>query len=269
MRTRYKALLLGAAALVVVAVAWTVIGMAQGRQGGAPVAQPQRVVVVVTHVKPDMIATYEDLIKNTGNPALKKAGIPWRWTWAPVSGQGFTRISVQPIANYAALDQPNPLQKALGTDGVASYNAKLRPTIESTQNYAQTLRQDLSILSSSNAPPAFAVVQVFQVAAGKGDEFTKIMTSDYLPNYKKAGVKDFFAYAVNFGAPVGQILTLRPIAKFAELDQPGLLNRAGLSAEAAAQINARRNAISTIIENGIVRYVPDLSFGTPEVRATN
>jgi hypothetical protein len=95
------------------------------------------------------------------------------------------------------------------------------------------------------------------------------MTSDYLPNYKKAGVKDFFAYAVNFGAPAGQIITVRPIAKFAELDQPGLLNRAGLSAEVAGQINARRNAVSTVIENGIARYVPDLSFGTPEVRATN
>lgn len=95
------------------------------------------------------------------------------------------------------------------------------------------------------------------------------MTSDYLPNYRKAGVKDFWAYATNFGAPGGRIVTLRPIGKNAELDQPGLLNRAGLSPEAAGQIGARRAAVATVIDNEIVRFVPELSFGMPSVRATN
>jgi hypothetical protein len=216
-----------------------------------------------------MLTTYEDLIKNVANPALKKAGVPWRSTWATVSGQGFTRVSVMPLPNYAALDQPNPLQQALGADGLANYNAKLRPTIQSTHTYVQTVRQDLSILSNSSTPPAFAVVQTFQVAPGKGDEFTSSMTSDYLPNYKKAGVKDFWVYGGNFGGPGGQILTVRPIAKYAELDQPGLLNRAGLNAEAAAKIGARRAAVSTVIDNETARFVADLSFGGPQARTTN
>ena len=265
-KTRKTVLVLAAVVLLAVGIAWTIMGRAQG---GAPAPPPQRITVVVTHVKPDMISTYEDLIKNVANPALKKAGVPWRETWATASGQGFTRISVTPLANYAELDQPNPLQRALGADGVASYNAKLRPTIESTHTYAETVRQDLSILSNSSTPPAFAVVQTFQVAAGKGDEFTSSMTSDYLPNYKKAGVKDFWVYATNFGAPGGQIVTVRPIAKYAELDQPGLLNRAGLSADAAAKIGARRAAVSTVIDNEIARFVADLSFGSPQVRTTN
>jgi hypothetical protein len=256
------------AVLLAVGVAWTILGRAQG---GAPAQPPlQRIMVVVTHVKPDMLPTYEDLIKNVANPALKKAGVPWRATWATASGQGFTRMSATPLANYAELDQPGALRRALGADGVASYDAKLRPTIESTHTYVETLRQDLSVLSNSSTPPAFAVVQTFQVAPGKGAEFTSSMTSDYLPNYKKAGVKDFWAYATNFGAPGGRILTVRPIAKYAELDQPGLLNRAGLSAEDAAKIGARRAAVSTVIDNEVMRFVPDLSFGTPQqVRATN
>jgi hypothetical protein len=270
MRTTRKTMLVsGAAVLLAVGIAWTLLGRAQG--GAPPQPPPQRVMVVVTQVKPDMITTYEDLIKNVANPALKKAGVPWRYTWATASGQGFTRISATPLANYAELDQPNPLQRALGADGVASYNAKLRPTIESAHTYMDTVRQDLSILSNSSTPPAFAVVQTFQVVAGKGDEFTSSMTSDYLPNYKKAGVKDFWVYAGNFGGPGGHILTVRPIAKYAELDQPGLLNRAGLSAEAAAKIGARRAAVSTVIDNEVMRFVGDLSFGTPtpQVRATN
>lgn len=266
--TRKTVLVSGAAVLLAAGVIWTILGRAQGGQGGQQ-PPPQRINVTVTQVRPDMIGTYEDLIKNIANPALQKAGVPWRWTWATVSGQGFTRISVQPLANYAQFDQPGALGRGLGPEGVANYNAKLRPTIESTRNYVETLRQDLSILSGSSTPPVFAVVQAFQVAPGKGDEFTSSMTSDYLPNYRKAGVTDFWAYATNFGAPGGRIVTLRPIGKYAELDQPGLLNRAGLSAEAAGQIGARRAAVATVIDNEIVRFVPELSFGMPSVRATN
>ena len=269
MRTTRKTMLVSVAAvLVAVGIAWTILGRAQG---GAPAQPPpQRIMVVMTQLKPEMLTTYEDLIKNVANPALKKAGIPWRWTWATAnSGQGFTRISVQPIANYAELDQPNPLQKALGADGLAAYNAKLRQTILATHTDVATLRQDLSIQSGSNTPPAFAVVQTFQEGPGKGAEFTKIMMSDYIPNYKKAGVKDFWVYATNFGAPGGQIVTVRPVSKYAELDQPGLLNRAGLSTEAAGQINARRAAIATVINNEILRFVTDLSFGGPQARTTN
>ena len=266
--TRKTVLVSGAAVLLAVGVAWTIMGRAQG---GAPAGPPpQRIAVQVTQVRPDMVGTYQDLIKNEANPGLKKAGVAYRWMWANgPSGQAFTFVSVQPITNYAQFDQPGALQRAIGPDGVANYNAKLRPTIVSQHAYIQTLRQDLSIQSNSGTPPAFAVIQTFQVAPGKGDEFTSSMTSDYLPNYRKAGVKDFWSFATNFGAPGGHITTVRPIAKYAELDQPGLLNRAGLSPEAAGQIGARRAAVATVIENELVRYVPELSFGMPTVRSTN
>ncbi len=274
MRPTHKAWLLSmTVVLLTVAIAWNTMGGAQAQGGaqqgrGAAPAQaappPQRIAVQVTQVRPDMVGTYQDLIKNEANPGLKKGGIAWRWTWANgPSGQAFTFVSVQPITNYAQYDQPGALQKGIGADGVANYNAKLRPTIVSQRTYIETLRQDLSIQSNSTTPPAFLVIQTFQVAPGKGDEFTASMTSDYLPNYKKAGVKDFWVYAVNFGAPGGQIVTGRPIAKYAELDEPGLLAKAGVTGDAAARIGARRAAIATVIENNLFRYVPELSFGMP------
>ena len=282
MRSTHKAWILSTT--VALAVAMIMVGSAQGQRGGggggrgraggpapaqaAPGPAPQRIAVQVTQVRPDMVGTYQDLIKNEANPGLKKGGIAYRWTWANgPSGQAFTFVSVQPITNYAQYDQPGALQKGIGADGVANYNAKLRPTIVSQHTYIQTLRQDLSIQSNSGTPPAFAVIQTFQIAPGKGDDFTKSMTSDYLPNYKKAGLKDFWAYAVNYGAPGGQIVTVRPIAKYAELDEQGLLAKAGVTGDAAAQIGARRAAIATVIDNELVRYVPELSFGMP--KATN
>ena len=277
MTSRKKAAVLSTVAvLLAVALAW--VGNAQGQQGGrgrggaaapAQAPAPVRIAVQVTQVRPDMVGTYQDLIKNEANPALKKAGVAYRWTWANgPSGQGYTFVSVQPITSYAQYDQPGALQKAIGADGVANYNAKLRPAIVSQHTYIQTLRQDLSILSNSNAPPALAVIQSFQIAPGKGDDFTKSMTADYLPNYKKAGLKDFWVYATNYGAPGGQIVTVRPLAKYAELDEQGLLAKAGVTGDAAAQIGARRAAIATVIDNELVRLVPELSFGMPP-RSTN
>ena len=110
------------------------------------------------------------------------------------------------------------------------------------------------------------MLQVFDIVSGKGADFNAIMTSDYLPAYKKAGVKDFWVYNTNFGAPGGQVITVRPIANFAELDQPGLLNRAGLPADAIQQLNARRNAFIARTETEIVRLVADLSFGMPAMQ---
>lgn len=260
------------AALIAVAIGATAVGSAQGQRGaqgrgGAAAQTPQRISVQVVQVKPEMVGTYQDLIKNELVPALKKAGVTYRWTWANgPTGQGFTFVGVQPVTSYAQYDQGNPMQRAIGADGVANYNAKLRPTIVSTHTYIETLRQDLSIQSNSTTPPSLAQVQTFQIAAGKGNDFTNIMTSDYLPNYKKAGVKDFWTYATNFGAPAGQVVTVRFLSKYAELDAPGLLQQAGLSPEAAAPINARRAAIASVIDNNVVRFVPELSFGSPNAR---
>jgi hypothetical protein len=267
------------AVLLAVAMVWTIDGQAQrgggqGRGGAAAQeAPPVRIQVQVTQVKPDMVGTYQDLIKNELIPGLKKAGIAYRWTFAEApAGQGFTFISVQPITNYAQFDQPGALGRAIGADGVANYNAKLRPTLMSQHTYVQTLNQNLSIQSNATAPPVLAIVADIQLLTGKGAEFNQIMTSDFLPNYKKAGVKDFWLYNTNFGGPAGSLVTVTPITKYADIDQgnPLALNRAGLSAEMVQQINARRNALIAHQENNIVRLVPELSFGMPTRRpATN
>ena len=269
--TRRTSIGLGSTIAVLVAVVvWVVI--AQGQRGGTQQPPPQRQRVEVTHVKPDMLQAYQDLIKSELIPNLKKAGIAYRWTWANgPSGDSFTFVNEQPIANYAQYDQPGALQRVIGADGAAKFQAKLRPMIVSQHIYVQTLRQDLSILSASGQAAPFIAVQIFQVAPGKGNEFTSLMTSDYLPNYKKAALKDFRVYAMNFGAPGGQIVTVRGIAKYAELDEPGLLNKAGLSQEQVQQLNQRRAPIASVIENELARFVPEMSFGSmaPPHAATN
>jgi hypothetical protein len=254
--------------LAAVAVTWIAV-RAQGQRGGAQSgagqqAPPVRIRIQITQVKPDMSRTYQDLIKSTVVPGLKKAGQPWQWVFTTGAvGQANTFITARPVASYAEFDQPGALQRAIGADGVASFQAKITPTIVSQQSWIQTLNQNMSLVSNASAPPALVLVQDFQVLPGKNQDFAALMTSEYLPAYKKAGVKDFWVYATNIGGPGGRITTVRPIANYAELDQPGLLNRAGMAQEAIQQLNARRAALTAGNETNVSRFVPELSYGMP------
>ena len=110
---------------------------------------------------------------------------------------------------------------------------------------------------------------MFHTAPGKGGEFAASLREDYLPAFKKAGVKDFWVFNTNQGEP-GTVL-VRPIASYAELDKPGLLQQAGLTQDQQTKIGVRRNAtLAGSTETNVYRFIPELSYGMPgQVRATN
>lgn len=255
------------AALVASAFIWTAVGHAQAPAQTAP---PQRQLVTIVQLNPEGVLTWENLIKNEAIPAAKKNATPWRHVYANgVVGTGFTRVTITPIMNYAQFDQPGGVQRAFGADVAAKYNAKLAPTILSQQTYIQTLNLQSSIMDNAGTPAAFVVVQSFRVLPGKGGDFQASLREDFLPAYRKAGVRAFFVFGTNFGGVDGMMA--RPIAKYAELDEPGLLQRASLSDEAQAKMNARRNAtLAGAIETNVYRFIPELSYGMPAPpRATN
>ena len=261
-----------AAALVVAAVA--LAGIAVFNRAQAQGQQPPaiRIQVAVIQLKPDMMTTWEDLQKNEMIPAQKKAGLPWRHTLANgASGQGFTRVTIVPLANYAQLDMPGFIQRAVSAEANANYNAKLRTTILSQHTAIATFQPDLSIQSNATTPLGFQVVQTAELLPGKGDAFAASMKEDYLPAYKKAGVKDYWVFNTNQGGPGGERTLVRPIAKYAELDQQGLLAKAGLTEQQQDKIGERRNTtLAGGIKTEVYRFVPELSYGMPgQVRATN
>jgi hypothetical protein len=260
-----------AIALIVVIAALAIAAIVTVSRAQAPAGPPQpRIQVAVIQLKPDMMTTWEDLQKNEMIPAQKKAGLPWRHTIANgASGQGFTRVTLVPLANYAQLDMPGFIQRAVSAEANANYNAKLRPTIESQRTSIVTFQLNDSIMSNASAMQPLMVVQVFHTAPGKGAEFEASLKEDYLPAYKKAGVKDFWVYTTQQGDP-GTIL-VRPIAKYADLDRPGLLAQAALTQEQQDKIGARRNAtLGGPTTTTVGRFVPELSYGMPgQARATN
>ena len=261
-----------AAVLVVAAIALAGIAVFNRAQAQGQQPPAVRIQVAVIQLKPDMMTTWEDLQKNDMIPAQKKAGLPWRHTLANgASGQGFTRVTIVPLANYAQLDMPGFIQRAVSAEANANYNAKLRTTILTQRTEIYTLEQDASIMTPSTTPLQFQVAQAAKVLPGKGGEFLASMREDYLPAYKKAGVKDYTVWTLNQGGPGGQRVLVRPIDKYAELDKPGLLQQAGLSQDQQDKIGARRNAtLAAPLETEVYRFIPELSYGMPgQVRATN
>lgn len=270
MKSRRKGVVLSIGTLVVFGMVWAAEGNAASTaqaSAAQPAAQqgppPQRVSVTTTQVKPDMVTTWQEIIKNETVPALKKAGVPWRWVFAtgPL-GQGFTYTTVTPITNFAQYDQPSPLQKALGADGLARYNAKIRPTLVSTNTVIQTLVANASLQSFSDKPPTLVIVTTTNLLPGKGQEFASITTAEFLPVLKKQGVTDYWVFATTFGAPNTQRTIVTTANSFADLDGGPALTRA-LGPEAAQKLNQKRAALTTGAETTILRFVPDLSFGAP------
>jgi hypothetical protein len=218
-----------------------------------------------------MITTWDDLQRNELIPAQKKAGLPWRHTLGNgISGQSFTRVTIGPLARFADLDMPGGfITRAVSAEANANYNAKIRPTILSQRNSIMTLQVNDSIVSNATTMLPLQVVQMFHPGPGKGGEFAASLREDYLPAYKKAGVKDFWVFTTNQGEP--GVVLVRPIANYAELDKPGLLQQAGLTEDQQTKIGARRNAtLAGPTETNVFRFIPELSYGMPgQVRATN
>ncbi len=259
----------GVVGLITSLGAWMSAPAAQTQNTATPA--PTHIRVQVTHVKPDMVQQWQNIIRTEAIPAQKKAGMAWRHTWADGGpfGEGATFVTVQPVANFAQFDQPNAIARALGADGVAKYQARIQPTILSSRAWIDTLQPNDGINSNATTPPTMIVVQTYQALPGKLQELSELWRSEYLPRYRKAGVRDVWVYNASYGAPMGQVTVVRGISKYAELDQqPGLLQRGGLSPEAAQKVNARRAALISGANSSVLRYVPDLSFGMP-ARATN
>ena len=266
--SRARVVAVAIAGFVAIVVCWK--GGPAANAQTAP-AQPIRIRVQMTEVKPDMVQQWRTLIQNEAIPAQKKGGMAWRHTWSDGGpfGNSATFYTVSPVQNFAQFDSPNAVTRALGADGVAKYNARLQPTIASNRAWIDTFQPQNSIESGAKTPPAMVVLQTWQLLPGKGAEMTQLWQAEFMPVYRKAGVQDLWVYTAAFGAPMGEVTIVRPISKYAELDaQPGLLQRGGLSPEAAQLLNARRNALVSSLTQTVLRYVPELSFGMPS-RATN
>jgi hypothetical protein len=235
--------------------------MAQTPTPTPPAAPPsQWLVITQVIVKPEMMAEFQNFMKNTTNPALKKGGLKWREVWQSTNyaGDAFEFVLVAPFDKFAEFDGPGPLEKALGSQGFAEWSAKAGSLVKDVHRYIIRTRPDLSSMSKPYAPK-LAVVSSVRVANGRSQEFENYIKNDFAPVFAKAGYNYLVSQTI-FGGDANEYVTLAMRDSFTDIDK-GPIPTQALGEEGAQKLFAKlpAGAISHM-ERTIMRFVPELSI---------
>ena len=225
----------------------------------------QWLVITQVIVKPEMMAEFQNFMKNTTNPALKKGGVKWREVWQSTNyaGDAFEFVIVTQFDKFAEFDSPSPLEKALGAQGFADWSAKAGSLVKSVHRYIIRTRPDLSVMSKASAPK-LAIVQSVHVAVGRNQDFENYTRNDLLPVMAKGGANYLVSQTI-FGGDANEYVTLAMRDSFADIDK-GQIPVQVLGPEGAQKLFEKLPAGTvTRIERSIVRFVPELSIMPAEM----
>ena len=214
--------------------------------------------VDILQVLPRELDEFIELQLEEVNPALQRAGVPWRSAWRTAEfGNTYERTFVTPIENLAELDTGGALARVLDPDRRARLTDRLRRTLSSSQSYAVRYRPDLSAESDDIGGLSLAWTTTIQVVPGRAADWEAFLREN-LPQFRGAADVVFGVYERVFGpgAAVWQIVENH--ASFAELDRPTILQRT--FGERADQEAARLADVILSIERSVLRYDPELSF---------
>ncbi len=228
----------------------------------SPQAAPPSQWLVITQVivKPEMMAEFQNFMKNTTNPALKKGGVKWREVWQSTNyaGDAFEFVLVTQFDKFAEFDGASPLEKALGAQGFADWQAKAGSFVKNVHRYIIRTRPDLSVMGKRSTPK-LAVVSSVRVANGRNQDFENYIKNDFAPVFAKAGATYLVSQTI-FGGDANEYVTLTMRDSFADIDK-GPIPVQVLGAEGAQTLFQKLPAGAvTNIERTIMRLVPELSI---------
>ena len=237
---------------------------ASGTQAAAPqpAARGSWLSVTVVNVKQDMLADFQNFMKTVTNPALRKGGQRWRdvWQQTAAAGSPYEFTIVSPVDNMAQFDGESALEKALGKDGFAAWQAKASSYVTSVHRYVIRTRPDLSYETKMTGPPKMAVVTTLSVAPGRGQDYENWVKNEYLPVVRRSKAVGYWVAETVFGGDANEYVTLTLRDNFADIDK-GPIAVQVLGAEGARQLNQKMPAGAIArAERSIIRFVPELSF---------
>jgi len=208
-----------------------------------------------------MNAEFQDFMKNTTNPALKKGGLMWREVWQSTAagGDAFEYVMVSPVGKFADYDGAGALEKGLGPQGFAAWQTKASTMVTSVHRFIVRTRNDLSFEKQPAGPHKLAVVTSIHVAPNRNSEFENYIKNDYMPVMKQAQVTYLVTQTI-FGGDANEYVTLTMRDSFADLDKGPVLVQA-LGEEGAQKVLQKLPAgIVVHVERSLSRLVPELSF---------
>jgi len=222
---------------------------------------PEFLSITVVSVKPDMMIEFQNFMKNTTNPALKKGGLKWREVWQNTTsaGDAFEYVLVSPVAKFADFDGPGALEKGLGAQGYPAWQTKAGSLVNSVRRFIIRTRPDLSFAAQRTGAPKLAVVHFVHVAPNRNDDYENFLKNDFVPVMKQAGVTYLVSQTI-FGGNANEYITLTMRDSFADLDK-GPVPVQALGQEAAQKLMQKVPAGAVVnLERSITRFVPELSI---------
>ena len=213
--------------------------------------------VDVLQVQPRELDDFIEMQLEEVNPALQRAGVPWRSAWRTAEfGNTYERLFVTPVDSLADLDYGGPLARVLEPDRLERIRDRVRRTLSSRQSYAVRYRPDLSVESDDVSGLSLAWITTLQVAPGRLADWEAFL-SENLTQFRGADVV-FGVYERVFGPGPAVWQIVENHSSFAELDRPTILQRT--FGERADEIAARLAGVLLSIERSVLRYDPELSF---------
>lgn len=213
--------------------------------------------VDVLQVQPRELDDFIEMQLEEVNPALQRAGVPWRSAWRTAEfGNTYERLFVTPVASLAELDFGGPLARVLEPDRLARIRDRVRRTLSSRQSYAVRYRSDLSVESDDVSGLSLAWITTLQVAPGRLADWEAFLREN-LTQFRGADVV-FGVYERVFGPGPAVWQIVENHSSFSELDRPTILQRT--FGERADEIAARLAGVLLSIERSVLRYDPELSF---------
>jgi len=207
-----------------------------------------------------MVNEWLDLQRTEVIPAQKKAGVASRITLATVVGNSFEYLIITPFPTWAAMDGDAPVVRALGSEGAARLNAKLRKSILTQQMYI-AIRQDSLSIPAPDAPIWRTTIRRF--TPGRNQEYLALYKAEILPAMQKAKATGKIAgsnFAVRgVGAPTGEFTETTLYAKFADIDGGNPLLGV-LGADANSKLTAKAAPLASTQQVVVRRRVADLSY---------
>ena len=211
--------------------------------------------VVIHQVKPDMVAEFEDLLKNEQNYFLKLSGRSWRQLWrTEVFGDVFRYMTILPLKHIARFDGPTPRESPPGIRLLS----KIRKCVSGTDRFVVLYRHDLSI--EPQIAPTMALVVSVGVLPGKNEAFESFIQSELLPAMKKAGVTGCTVTQTVLGGDTNEWTILSFVNSFAELDAGNPLVQVPGKTE-ATELYGKLNGIASYTRVYVARCMPELSYG--------
>ena len=229
--------------------------------GSAPVTRAQEAMpwmrVDIMEVIPDQLDEFIETQLEQVNPALRRAGVPWRSAWRTAEfGNLYERMFVTPMDDLAELDRGGPLAFALDRRDLERIDERVRRTISGHRSYALRYRPELSVESPNAGGLALAWITTLEVAPGRLAEWQAFMR-ERLPLFRGDNVVfGMYERYLGTGAAVWQLVENH--SSFTELNNPTIMQRA-LGAR-TSDTAAGLAGVVLSVERTVLRYDPELSF---------